>query len=226
MIGIRKRIFLRESRRTYSHQKLQHIGRSGSFRGSCARAHGNAIPSPFHPLPIPVGHSESNQPTNHRTRTRIVSTPLQSPRRSASRSRSSATDMAAAAAAMATATSATETPLLRIRDAARRTRRRGHVRCAVASGAAEAPRRPGRGCRRTASWWAAASAGFCTAQALATKHGVGDVLVTEARARPGGNITTAERAGEGYLWEEGPNSFQPSDPVLTMAVRLLAPLLF
>lgn len=32
----------------------------------------------------------------------------------------------------------------------------------------------------------------------------------------GGNITTLER--DGYLWEEGPNSFQPSDPMLTMAV--------
>ncbi|KAF0923621.1 hypothetical protein E2562_006606 [Oryza meyeriana var. granulata] len=80
-------------------------------------------------------------------------------------------------------------------------------------------RRPARGCPRTASWRAAASAGSAPAQALATKHGVGDVLVTEARARPSGNITTVERAEEGYLWEEGPNSFQPSDPVLTMAAN-------
>ncbi|KAF0917159.1 hypothetical protein E2562_016955 [Oryza meyeriana var. granulata] len=58
------------------------------------------------------------------------------------------------------------------------------------------------GVRGLASWWAAASAGSAPAQALATKHGVGDVLVTEARSRPGGNIiTTVERAegrGGGY----------------------------
>ncbi|XP_010240808.1 PREDICTED: protoporphyrinogen oxidase 1, chloroplastic [Nelumbo nucifera] len=60
--------------------------------------------------------------------------------------------------------------------------------------------------------------GLCIAQALETKHGeiAGKVLVTEARDRVGGNITTMER--DGYLWEEGPNSFQPSDPILTMVV--------
>ncbi|XP_058076592.1 protoporphyrinogen oxidase 1, chloroplastic [Magnolia sinica] len=61
--------------------------------------------------------------------------------------------------------------------------------------------------------------GLSIAQALATKHGdvvAGDVIVTEARDRVGGNITTVER--DGYLWEEGPNSFQPSDPMLTLAV--------
>ncbi|KAG9459995.1 hypothetical protein H6P81_004503 [Aristolochia fimbriata] len=60
--------------------------------------------------------------------------------------------------------------------------------------------------------------GLGIAQALATKHGdvAREVIVTEARDRVGGNITTVER--DGYLWEEGPNSFQPSDPILTLAV--------
>ncbi|KAK6118154.1 hypothetical protein DH2020_048138 [Rehmannia glutinosa] len=58
--------------------------------------------------------------------------------------------------------------------------------------------------------------GLCIAQALATKHRSTNFMVTEARERVGGNITTVER--DGYLWEEGPNSFQPSDPMLTMVV--------
>jgi oxygen-dependent protoporphyrinogen oxidase len=43
------------------------------------------------------------------------------------------------------------------------------------------------------------------------------VLVTEARERVGGNITSV--SGDGYIWEEGPNSCQPSDAFLKMAVR-------
>ena len=63
--------------------------------------------------------------------------------------------------------------------------------------------------------------GLCIAQALATKHPdvAPNIIVTEAKARVGGNITTVER--DGYLWEEGPNSFQPSDPLLTMVVGII-----
>ncbi len=43
-------------------------------------------------------------------------------------------------------------------------------------------------------------------------------MVTEARDRVGGNITTASDESRGLLWEEGPNSFQPSDAVLKAAV--------
>lgn len=60
--------------------------------------------------------------------------------------------------------------------------------------------------------------GLCIAQALTTNHSAvaPNVIVTEARDRVGGNIITVER--DGYLWEEGPNSFQPSDPMLKMVV--------
>lgn len=60
--------------------------------------------------------------------------------------------------------------------------------------------------------------GLVTAQALATRHGdtVKSFLVTEGRERVGGNITSMQ--GDGYVWEEGPNSFQPNDAMLQAAV--------
>ncbi len=59
--------------------------------------------------------------------------------------------------------------------------------------------------------------GLVAGQALAAKHGVSNFLVTEAKERVGGNITSRE--GGGYVWEEGPNSFQPNDSMLQIAVR-------
>ena len=58
--------------------------------------------------------------------------------------------------------------------------------------------------------------GLVTGQVLASKHGIRDFLVTEARERVGGNITSME--GGGYIWEEGPNSFTPNDSMLQIAV--------
>ncbi|MFN5980154.1 MAG: protoporphyrinogen oxidase [Pseudanabaena sp.] len=45
------------------------------------------------------------------------------------------------------------------------------------------------------------------------------VLVAEAQDRVGGAITS-NRNDEGYLWEEGPNSFQPSPELLRLAVQV------
>jgi len=42
------------------------------------------------------------------------------------------------------------------------------------------------------------------------------VLVAEARDRVGGNIVTAQ--ADGFLWEEGPNSFSPTPELLRLAV--------
>ncbi|KAF7056819.1 hypothetical protein CFC21_064197 [Triticum aestivum] len=120
-----------------------------------------------------------------------------------------------AGATMATATVTAASPLRgRVTGRPRRVR----TRCAAASGATETPAAPGVRLSAECVIVGAGISGLCTAQALATRYGVSDLLVTEARDRPGGNITTVERPDEGYLWEEGPNSFQPSDPVLTMAV--------
>jgi len=64
--------------------------------------------------------------------------------------------------------------------------------------------------------------GLVTAQALQTQHGdhVKTFLVTEGRERVGGNITSMQ--GDGYVWEEGPNSFQPNDAMLQAAVSIHA----
>lgn len=60
--------------------------------------------------------------------------------------------------------------------------------------------------------------GLTLAQAFASEHSgtVAKVIITEAQDRVGGNITT--KKADGFQYETGPNSFQPSDPVLKLAV--------
>ena len=48
------------------------------------------------------------------------------------------------------------------------------------------------------------------------------LIVTEADTRPGGVIRSSSTA-EGFLWEEGPNSFQPTPAMLKAAVRSVKP---
>lgn len=101
------------------------------------------------------------------------------------------------------------------------TRKRRRIRCSVAEGPAAVSPPPGASDGSYGSLLdcvvvGGGIGGLCVAQALSTKHRNSNLMVTEARERVGGNITTVER--DGYLWEEGPNSFQPSDPMLTMAV--------
>lgn len=61
--------------------------------------------------------------------------------------------------------------------------------------------------------------GLTLAQAFASEHSdsVSKVLITEAQDRVGGNITS-KKSEDGFLYETGPNSFQPGDPVLKLAV--------
>ena len=49
------------------------------------------------------------------------------------------------------------------------------------------------------------------------------LLLTESRDRVGGNLTSCSggEGKDGYLWEEGPSSFQPNDSMLKAAVRNL-----
>jgi len=63
--------------------------------------------------------------------------------------------------------------------------------------------------------------GLCTGQGLLSRHAGKSFMITEARERVGGNITSVEgdRDGKHYLWEEGPNSFQPNDSMLQIAVE-------
>ncbi|XXG84717.1 hypothetical protein AAC387_Pa10g2174 [Persea americana] len=108
-----------------------------------------------------------------------------------------------------------------IRSSPRKSRRRPTFRCSVAKQSTVPPSKAEAGDPYSVDCVVVGGgiSGLSIAHALETKHGeavAGGVIVTEARNRVGGNITTVER--DGYLWEEGPNSFQPSDAMLTLAV--------
>jgi oxygen-dependent protoporphyrinogen oxidase len=58
--------------------------------------------------------------------------------------------------------------------------------------------------------------GLCAAQRLVNQVPSLRVMVVEQQGRVGGNITS--NASDGFIWEEGPNSFSPSAPLLRAAV--------
>ena len=115
---------------------------------------------------------------------------------------------------MATATTATATTTATRRDARRaratRTRRRRRRARARARRRRAAPRDV------DVVVVGAGVSGLSTAYTLKMKKmRDATVLVTEARERVGGNITS--RSDGTYTWEEGPNSYQPGDAILTLA---------
>ena len=57
--------------------------------------------------------------------------------------------------------------------------------------------------------------GLSTAFTMKSKNESCDIMVTEIRDRVGGNVTS-KNDGQ-YVWEEGPNSYQPGDAVLKLA---------
>lgn len=60
--------------------------------------------------------------------------------------------------------------------------------------------------------------GLCTAFGLQKDLASSSIAVTEASDRVGGNIDTREE--DGRRWEDGPNSFQPSETILSLASEL------
>lgn len=76
--------------------------------------------------------------------------------------------------------------------------------------------------RNNRQLWPIGRSTTCQLQALAlsTEHAgvVGSFIVTEGRDRVGGNVTSLEDEERGFLWEEGPNSFQPNDSMLKVSI--------
>lgn len=60
--------------------------------------------------------------------------------------------------------------------------------------------------------------GSCTAFHLARNEGVENVLLAERNADVGGNVISLEK--DGFVWEEGPNSFQPTPQIMKTVSEL------